>query len=129
LLVATLAFSGPALEQAKLGVLSAALASALLSWLLFRVTARLSPPRRTRVMLGSAEPIIDLAVPLDPRHDHTRGPADAPVTVVEYGDFECPYCGQAEPVVRALLADFGDVRYVWRHLPLTDVHTHAQLAA
>ena len=44
------------------------------------------------------------------------------MTVVEYGDFECPYCGQAEPVVRELLGDFGDVRYVWRHLPLTDVH-------
>jgi protein-disulfide isomerase len=49
--------------------------------------------------------------------------------VVEYGDFECPYCGRAEPVVRELLADFGDVRYVWRHLPLSDVHPHAQLAA
>ena len=58
-----------------------------------------------------------------------RGPASAPVTVLEYGDFECPYCGQAEPVVRELLADFGDVRYVWRHLPLNDVHPHAQLAA
>ena len=57
------------------------------------------------------------------------GPDDAPVTLVEYGDFECPYCGQAEPVVRELLADFGDVRYVWRHLPLNDVHPHAQLAA
>ena len=49
--------------------------------------------------------------------------------MVEYGDFECPYCGMAEPAVRELLADFGDVRYVWRHLPLTDVHPHAQLAA
>jgi protein-disulfide isomerase len=52
------------------------------------------------------------------------------VTVVEYGDYECPFCGQAEPVVRELLGSFGDeVRYVWRHLPLTDVHPHAQLAA
>jgi protein-disulfide isomerase len=51
------------------------------------------------------------------------------VTVVEYGDFECPYCGRAEPAVRELLSDFGDVRYVWRHLPLTDVHPHAQLTA
>jgi protein-disulfide isomerase len=58
-----------------------------------------------------------------------RGPDDAPVTVVEYGNFECPYRGQAEPVVRELLADYGDLRYVWRHLPLTDVHPHAQLAA
>jgi len=48
---------------------------------------------------------------------------------VEYGDFECPYCGRAEPVVRELMADYGDLRYVWRHLPLTDVHPHAQLAA
>jgi protein-disulfide isomerase len=51
------------------------------------------------------------------------------VTIVEYGDFECPYCGQAEPVIRELLADSGDIRYVWRHLPLTDVHARAQLAA
>ena len=58
-----------------------------------------------------------------------RGPIDAPVTVVEYGDFECPYCGQAEPVVRELLSEFGDVAYVWRHLPLSDVHPNAQLAA
>jgi len=61
--------------------------------------------------------------------DHIRGPADAKVTLVEYGDFQCPYCGQAEPVVRALLANFGDPRYVWRHLPLTDVHPNAALSA
>ena len=66
---------------------------------------------------------------MDPDRDHIRGPEQAPVTVVEYGDFECPYCGQAEPAVRELLRDFGDVRYVWRHLPLTDVHPDAQLAA
>ena len=80
-------------------------------------------------MLGTAEPIIDLAEPVDPERDHIRGPAEAPVTVVEYGDFECPYCGRAESVVRELLAEFGDVRYVWRHLPLTDVHPRAQVAA
>ena len=51
------------------------------------------------------------------------------MTVVEYGDFECPFCGRAEPVVRELLADFADVRYVWRHLPLSDVHPNAELAA
>jgi protein-disulfide isomerase len=49
--------------------------------------------------------------------------------VVEYGDFECPYCGRAESVMRELLGDFGDVRYVWRHLPLSDVHPNAELAA
>jgi Na+/H+ antiporter NhaA len=128
LLVATLAFTGAQLEQAKLGVLSAALCASALSWLVFRVTARLSPDRKARALLGAAEPIVDLAVPVD-GHEHTRGPADAPVTLVEYGDFECPYCGQAEAVVRELLADFGDLRYVWRHLPLSDVHPNAQLAA
>ena len=51
------------------------------------------------------------------------------MTVVEYGDFECRNCGRAEPAVRELLRDFADVRYVWRHLPLADVHPHAELAA
>jgi protein-disulfide isomerase len=59
-----------------------------------------------------------------------RGPEDAPVTLVEYGDFECTYCGQAEGVIRELLSSMGDdVRYVWRQLPLNDVHPSAQLAA
>jgi Na+/H+ antiporter NhaA len=129
LLVATLAFDGSELEEAKVGILSAAASAAALTWLLFRATALL--PRRTRIraLLGTAEPIVDLYVDVDPERDHIRGPIDAPVTVVEYGDFECPYCGQAEPVVRELLRDFADVRYVWRHLPLSDVHPNAQMAA
>lgn len=59
---------------------------------------------------------------------HLYGDAGAAITVVEYGDFECPYCGMAEPVVRDLLHD-DDLRYVWRHLPLSDVHPRAQIAA
>jgi Na+/H+ antiporter NhaA/protein-disulfide isomerase len=129
ILIATLAFSGDRLEEAKLGVLSAALVSSLLTWLLFRVTARLPVRLRVQALLGSSEAIVDLAAPVDDERDHIRGPADAPVTVVEYGDFECPYCGQAEAVMRDLLAGHGDVRYVWRHLPLNDVHPNAQLAA
>ena len=129
LLVATLAFDGPQLEEAKLGILSAALTAALLTWLLFRATALLPRRLRLRALLGTAEPLVDLYSDVDPERDHVRGPVAAPVTVVEYGDFECPYCGQAEPAVRDLLRDFGDVRYVWRHLPLTDVHSQAQLAA
>ena len=130
LLVATLAFDGAQLEEAKLGILTAGLAASLLTWLLFRATRLL--PRRLRILalLGTAETLIDLYVDVDPERDHLRGPVDAPVTVVEYGDFECPYCGMAEPVVRELLSGFAtDVRYVWRHLPLTDVHANAQLAA
>ena len=129
LLIATLAFDGPQLEEAKLGILSAALGASTLTWLLFRVTARLPRRLRLRALMGSAEPLTDLYLEVDPERDHIRGRLDAPITVVEYGDFECPYCGQAEPVVRELLRDFGDVRYVWRHLPLNDVHPRAQLAA
>jgi protein-disulfide isomerase len=96
---------------------------------LFRATRRLPKPVRARALLGTAESIIDLAAPVDPGRDHIRGPLAAPLTMVEYGDFQCPYCGKAEPVVRELLAELGDVRYVWRHLPLHDVHPAAQLAA
>jgi len=129
LLVATLAFDGRQLEEAKLGILSAALGAALITWLVFRATALLPRRLRIRALLGTAEPLVDLYIDVDPERDHVRGPINAPVTVVEYGDFECPYCGRAEPVVRELLRDFGDVRYVWRHLPLNDVHPRAQLAA
>jgi Na+/H+ antiporter NhaA len=129
LLIASLAFHGTELAEAKVGILSAAVVSSALTWIVFRVTAKLPKRLRLRALLGTTETIIDLAVPVDPELDHMRGPDNAPVTLVEYGDFECPYCGQAEPVVRALLADYGDLRYVWRHLPLTDVHPHAQLAA
>ena len=129
LLIATLAFSGLNLEEAKLGILTAALGAAGVTWLLFRITAALPLALRGRLLLGTAESIVDLADPVHPDRDHIRGPGDAPVTLVEYADFECPYCGQAEPIVRELLADFGDIRYVWRHLPLRDVHPNAQLAA
>jgi Na+/H+ antiporter NhaA len=130
LLIATLAFNGPQLEEAKVGILAAALSAALLTWLLFRTTALLPRRLRIRALLGSAQPLVDLYIDVDPERDHIRGAIDGPVTVVEYGDFECPFCGQAEPVVRELLRDFEqEVRYVWRHLPLNDVHPHAQLAA
>ena len=91
---------------------------------------RLSPRTRLRALLGTASTLTDLAVPVDPDRDHIRGPKkDALVTLVEYGDFECPYCGQAEPAVRGLIREYGELRFVFRHLPLTDVHPHAQLAA
>jgi len=129
LLIASLALSGDDLAEAKLGILSAALAASGLTWVVFQVVGRLPTRPRLRALLGTAEVITDLMAPVDDRRDHVRGPEKAPVTVVEYGDFECPYCGLAEPAVRELLRDFGDVRYVWRHLPLNDVHPHAQAAA
>src|ERR671937_946165 len=85
---------------------------------------------RPRQLIGTADELLDLAEDVDPGRDHIRGPDAAPVTLVEYGDYECPYCGQAEVVVRELLVSFDDdLRYVWRHLPLSDVHPHAQMAA
>jgi Na+/H+ antiporter NhaA len=129
LLIASLALHGLPLAEAKVGILSAALAASALTWIVFQLVNLLPVRARLRALLGTAEVITDLVVPVDDARDHVRGPDKAPVTVVEYGDFECPYCGQAEPAVRALLREFGDVRYVWRHLPLTDVHPHAQLAA
>jgi Na+/H+ antiporter NhaA len=129
ILIATLAFSGIELQEAKLGVLTAAVAACLLTWLVLRAIRMLPDQLRLRAALGTSHALVDLADPVDPTRDHIRGPAEAPVTLVEYGDFECPYCGQAESVIRDLLSDFGDLRYVWRHLPLNDVHSHAQLAA
>jgi Na+/H+ antiporter NhaA len=129
LLIAALAFRGSELEQAKLGVLIAGVGAVLVTAAVYRITQLLPRRLRLRAMYGPPETIVDLAVPVDPEVDHIRGPRDAPVTIVEYGDFECPYCGRAEPVIRELLRDYGDIAYVWRHLPLTDVHSHAQLAA
>jgi Na+/H+ antiporter NhaA len=129
LLIANLAFHGTELAEAKVGVLSAALVASVLTWLVFRATSMLPRRLRIRALLGTAELVTDLAVPVDPERDHVRGPDEAPVTLLEYGDFECPYCGMAEASIRELLRDLGDVRYVWRHLPLNDVHLHASLAA
>ena len=129
LLIASRALHGDQLAEAKLGILLAATLASLVSWAVFRAIGRLGQRRRLALLIGAADPLEDLATPVDSDFDHVRGPHDAPVTLVEYGDFECPYCGRAEPVVRELLADFGDLRYVWRHLPLTDVHPHAELAA
>lgn len=70
-----------------------------------------------------------LAVPVT-NGDHVRGPVAAPVTIVEYGDYECPYCAAAEPVLSAVLsAQPGRVRLVFRNFPLPDVHPYALTAA
>jgi len=74
------------------------------------VSARLTPPVSAR--------------------DHAQGPADAPVTLVEYGDYECPHCGRAHPIVKALQRSMGnDLRFVFRNFPLAKSHPHAEHAA
>jgi protein-disulfide isomerase len=73
--------------------------------------------------------MFELALPVTAT-DHAIGPAHARVTVVEYGDFECPNCKQAAPAVKLLVAEFGDrLRFVFRHFPLEEVHPHALNAA
>jgi protein-disulfide isomerase len=130
LLISSLAFEGRQLEEAKLGVLGAALLATLLSFVAFRAIERLPAPVRARQLAGIADDLLDLSDEVSPERDHVRGSDRAPVTLVEYGDYECPYCGRAEVAIRELLEDFGDdLRYVWRHLPLNDVHTNAQRAA
>jgi len=70
-----------------------------------------------------------LVVPINDT-DHVAGPRDAPVTLVEYGDYQCPYCGAAHPIVRELLRQRHDVlRFAYRHFPLTNVHPYAEMAA
>jgi Na+/H+ antiporter NhaA len=118
LLVADLAFEDPTLrDQAVVGVLVAAVVATTAGWLIFRGQTDADLPRY-------------LDRPVDPAIDHIRGRVDAPLTLVEYADFECPFCARATGVADELLARFEDeLRYVFRHLPLPDVHPHAELAA
>ena len=124
LLITGLAFSAPELrDQATVGVLLSAVLSTLVGWLIFRGAA---------VFHGEHTASLPMLLdrPVDVVRDHLRGPAEAPLTLVEYADFECPFCGRTTGVVRELLERFGDeLRYVFRHLPLTDVHPHAEMAA
>jgi Na+/H+ antiporter NhaA len=130
LLISSLAFHGRRLGEAKLGVLASAVVAPAVAWCVFALVKRLPQRVRARQLVGTADDILDLADDVDGTRDHIRGADDALVTLLEYGDFECSYCGQAEAVVRELLASFGDdLRYVWRHLPLNDVHSSAQLGA
>src|SRR3712207_5063094 len=120
--VTDLAFDDEALrEEATVGILAAAVVSAALGALFFRLLSREgSTPERP----------LHLDPAVDPAVDHVRGPVDAPLTLVEYGDMECPFCGRATGVVGELRSRFGDdLRYVFRYLPLVEEHPHAQLAA
>lgn len=123
LLIISLAFESSRLQdQARVGVLVAAALASLAGWLAFRFAAR---------FLGQRDAALPtrLTPPVDPARDHLLGPVDAPLTLVEYLDYECPFCARVSGVGEELRAHFGDrVRYVTRHLPLT-VHPHAELAA
>jgi protein-disulfide isomerase len=71
-----------------------------------------------------------LTMPVAEDRDHIQGPADAAVTLVQYGDYECPYCGEANPIIKEVQARLGDsLRFVFRIFPITTSHPHAERAA
>ncbi len=123
LFIIELAIDDPAKQdQARVGVLAASVLALLLGWATFRITDWLSPP----VAVG-----MTLIRDVDPDRDHLRGNPNAELTLVEYGDFECPFCSRATGSIDEVRAYFGPdrLRYVWRHLPLERVHPHAMDAA
>lgn len=109
-------------DEARVGVLAATVIATALGWLIFAVDRRVDPP--------SPAAATALLRPLDPDRDHIRGPVDAPLTLVEYGDFECPFCSKATGSLMQVRTHFGDdLRYVFRHLPLEEYHPAAKRAA
>ncbi len=123
LFVADLAFERAELrDEAKVGVLVASVLAAGLGWLLFRWAG--STDERASGISTRLDP------PVDGAHDHIRGPLDAPLSLVEYGDAECPFCGEATGAVAELRERYGNrLQYVFRHLPLEDIHPRARLAS
>ncbi|WP_179957341.1 Na+/H+ antiporter NhaA [Georgenia yuyongxinii] len=124
LLIIGLAFDSAELQdEATVGVLLAVVLAIALGWVVFRLAAVLHGET------SAGLPMV-LCRPVDEDRDHLLGPADAPLTLVEYADFECPFCARATGVAKEVREHFGDdLRYVLRHLPLPDVHPHAELAA
>lgn len=123
LLIVGLAFTDPDLQaQAAVGVLMSAVLASVVGWLVFALAARFFDQR------DAALPRL-LSEPVDPDVDHVKGPVDAELTLIEYLDYECPFCARATGAANEVKAHFGErLRYVTRHLPLT-VHVHADIAA
>ncbi|MGZ5364399.1 MAG: Na+/H+ antiporter NhaA, partial [Mycobacterium sp.] len=122
LFIVDIAISEPARQdQARIGVIAASIIALVLGWAIFHITDLVSPP----------EPIgLKLIRSIDPERDHLRGNPDAPLTLVEYGDYECPFCSRATGGIDEVRTHFGnDLCYVWRHLPLERVHPRAFDAA
>lgn len=129
-LVANMALEGPAFDHAVVGSLVALLVAPALALAWIALTRVVPPHIRTALFRPGAPVLIDLVAAVDEDSDHVRGSARAGVTIVEYGDFECPFCGRAERSLATVLSRLpADVRYVWRHLPLSDVHPAAWRAA
>jgi protein-disulfide isomerase len=77
-----------------------------------------------------SEDTYKLAKPVKRNYDHIQGPINAPITIIEYGDFECPYTGKAYPIVKEIIRRLGDsIRFVFRNFPLNEIHPHPEQAA
>jgi len=122
LFIVELAISDPGQQdQARIGVLAASVLAFGFGWAFFRITDWLSPPEAVG---------LHLLRPIDPERDHARGRPDAPLTLVEYGDFECPFCSRVTGAIDEVRRHFGDeLLYVWRHFPLERAHPRAFDAA
>ncbi|MDO7883578.1 Na+/H+ antiporter NhaA [Salinibacterium soli] len=108
-------------NEARVGVLLASIIALILATIIFRI----SDARRPEVEPGSV-----LARPVDPQRDHSYGSPDAPLVLVEYGDFQCPFCSKASGSIEQVREQLGDrMLYVWRHAPLTHQHPNALAAA
>jgi protein-disulfide isomerase len=75
------------------------------------------------------EETVKLTLPVNNSTDHIQGPSNAPVTLLEYGDYQCPYCGQAYPIIKQVQRHLNKLRFVFRNFPITQIHPHAQHAA
>lgn len=108
-------------DEARIGVLAASVLAFATGWAILRLADRFRPP----------EPVgLTLVRPFDPERDHYLGDPAAPLMLVEYGDFECPFCGRATGAIDEVRARFGDrLLYVWRHFPAERVHPRAFDAA
>ena len=122
LFIVELAIPDPgAQNEARVGVLSASVIAFVLGTVIFRVGEAMRPVEEAgRVLIR----------PVDPARDHISGPVDAPLTLVEYGDFQCFFCSRASGSIDEVRQALGDrLRYIWRHAPLTRYHPNALAAA
>lgn len=122
LFIVDLAIDDPAAQnEARVGVLSASVLALVLATAMFRISDATRP---------SPEVAGTLVRPVDPARDHLFGAVDAPLTIVEYGDFQCEFCLKASGSIQEVHRELGDrLRYVWRHAPLTAYHPNALAAA
>ncbi|HCJ49076.1 MAG TPA: Na+/H+ antiporter NhaA [Microbacterium sp.] len=122
LFIIDLAIDDPdAQNEARVGVLAASVLALAIGALIFRI----SDARHPEVETGQT-----LVRDVDPKRDHVYGPADAPYTIVEYGDFQCGFCLKASGSIQEVMDELGgSLRYVWRHAPLTQQHPNAVAGA